>query len=281
MSETVERRRKGPAATVSKRSSGAATWLSWSARSWLAIAAIGQWIFAAYVAGFYGPRLAASGAAGLADTHLPNGYVAGDSAGNLAISAHVLVAAIIIGLGPLQLVPKIRAAAPRFHRLVGWTYISTAVLTSVAGLYLVLTRGTLGGAVGHIAISLDAVLIIVFAGLALYHAINRRFALHERWVLRLFMVVSAVWFFRIGIMAWFVATGGIGIDPESFTGPFLTFLFFGQMAVPLLVLEIYLRARDGKSRAFQFFAAALVSLAAVLTALGIVAATLWMWLPRL
>ena len=64
--------------------------------------------------------------------------------------------------------------------------------------------------------------------------------------MRLFMVVSAVWFFRIGLMFWFLATGGIGIDTETFEGPFLTFMYFGQMFIPLLFLEIYFRAQDSE-----------------------------------
>lgn len=263
---------------VSKRP---AKLLSLSAKSWLVVAALGQWIFAAYVTAFYFPRVFGSGPAGLADTHLPNGYVAGDAAGNLAISGHVVIAAVIIGLGPLQLVPKIRMKAPRFHRIVGRIYVATAILTSIAGLYLVLTRGTLGGWVGHTAISLDAILIISFACIAVYHAIKRNFLLHETWVLRLFMVVSAVWFFRIGIMAWFITTGGVGIDTETFSGPFLTFLFFGQMAVPLLVLEMYLRARRSKHAGFKYLTAATIGTATILTAIGILAATMFMWVPRL
>ncbi len=248
---------------------------------WFIVAAIGQWIFVYYVAASYVPALARYGLPGLKDTALPNGHVPGDVVGNLAIAFHVLIAIIIIGGGPLQLIPQIRSRIPRFHRYLGRVYVTTAVITSVAGLHLVWTRGVPGGLVGHLAISLDAVLIMLFAAIAVWFAVKRQIDRHRRWAMRLFMVVSAVWFFRIGLMFWFMTTGGIGIDPETFQGPFLSFMYFGQMFIPLGVLEIYFRAQDSANATPKIAAALLVVLATGVTAAGTFAATMGMWLPRL
>ena len=248
---------------------------------WFFVAAIGQWIFVYYVAAYYIPFLAKNGVAGLEASHLPEGFVAGDLAGNIAIATHVLIAIIIIGGGPLQLIPPIRNRFPAFHRMVGRTYMTAAVITSIAGLYMVWTRGVPGGPLAPYAISLDAVLIFIFAAIAVRFAIKRKIDRHRRWAMRLFMVVSAVWFFRIGMMFWFMATGGVGIDPETFTGPFITFIYFGQMFVPLLFLEIYFRAQDSQSAGLKLSATFLVLLATMVTAIGTFAATMGMWLPRL
>lgn len=248
---------------------------------WFLAAAVGQWIFVYYIAGFYIPLLWRNGLPGLQETHLPQGFVPGDDTGNFAIALHVVIAIIIIGAGPLQLVPQIRNRFRTFHRYVGRIYMATAVITSLAGLYLVTTRGVIGGAIAQFAIMLDAVLIILFAGIALWFAVRRQIDRHRRWAMRLFMVVSAVWFFRIGIMFWFMTTGGVGIDPETFTGPFLTLWFLGQMFVPLLVLEIYFRAQDSDAGTFKLGAALLVLAAAGATGVGVFAATMGMWLPRL
>lgn len=254
--------------------------LKYSSIAWFLAAAVGQWIFVLYVALQYIPELTQFGFAGLKNTTLPKGYVEGDFTGNLAIAAHVLVAIIIIGSGPLQLTPQIRNRFPKFHRYVGRIYIFTAFITSFAGLYLVWTRGVPGGMVGHLAISLDALLILVFGGLAINFAIKRQIAQHRRWALRLFMVVSAVWFFRIGLMFWFMTTGGIGINPETFEGPFLTFMYFGQMAIPLLVLEGYFLAQRSKNPAIKATVAATLLIATGATILGTFAATMGMWFPR-
>lgn len=254
--------------------------LRYSAIMWFLAAAIGQWIFVLYVAIQYVPELAQFGFAGLKNTTLPQGYVEGDFVGNLSIAAHVLVAIIIIGSGPLQLTPQVRNRFPRFHRYVGRVYILTSFITSIAGLYLVWTRGVPGGMVGHLAISLDALLIIAFGGLAINFARKRQFAQHRKWALRLFMVVSAVWFFRIGLMFWFMTTGGIGINPETFEGPFLTFMYFGQMAVPLLILEGYFFAQRSKNGAVKTAVAVTLIIATGATLLGTFAATMGMWFPR-
>lgn len=47
-------------------------------------------------------------------------------------------------------------------------------------------------------------------------------------------------------MAWAVLTGGIDIDWESFTGLYVYILGVGQSIVPLVVLELYFRARDSQ-----------------------------------
>ncbi len=255
--------------------------LGFSGVLWFLAAAAGQWIFVYYVAASYLPALAQNGFPGLEDTALPEGYVAGDLIGNLAIAFHVVIAIVIIGGGPLQLMPQIRGRFPAFHRYLGRTYVITAAVTSAAGLHLVWTRGVPGGMVGHIAISLDAVLIWICAAFAIRFAMTRQIDRHRRWAMRLFMAASAVWFFRIGLMFWFMTTGGIGIDPETFEGPFLTFMYFAQMAIPLLVLQLYFQAQDSKHAGLKFTAAIVVLVSTGVTALGSFAATMGMWLPRL
>ncbi|MCF6318250.1 MAG: DUF2306 domain-containing protein [Proteobacteria bacterium] len=198
--------------------------LQGTATLWFIIALIGQWIFVYYVATYFGGLLIDKGVLGMKGTHLPHGYVEGDMFGNVAIAMHVLLTIIIMGFGPLQLIPWIRKNFPQFHRVNGRVYLLPAYLTSFIGLYMVLTRGVIGGIWGHIAISLDGILIIIFATVTLRYALARKIVQHRRWALRLFMVVSAVWFFRVGLMGWFVLTGGVGIDKETFTGPFITFI---------------------------------------------------------
>ncbi|MEL6362849.1 MAG: DUF2306 domain-containing protein [Pseudomonadota bacterium] len=255
--------------------------LAFSGILWFLVAAVGQWIFVYYIAVEYIPTLAIKGLPGMDETAVPDGYVPGDLIGNLAIAFHVLIAIVIIGGGTLQLTPAIRSAVPWFHRTLGRIYVVTAILTSIAGLHLVWTRGVPGGVLAHYAISLDAVLIILFAGVAVYFAMNRKFDQHRRWAMRLFMVSSAVWFFRVGLMFWFMATGGIGIDTETFEGPFITFIYFGQMFVPLALLQIYFIAQDSNHGAVKVMTSLLVVAAAIATAVGIFAATMGMWLPRL
>jgi hypothetical protein len=252
-----------------------------AATSWFVVAVLGQLAFVAYVIGFYG-RAALQGRFEAWNKVLPHGYVAGDTFGNVIVSLHLAFATVVIVGGALQLMPAIRRVAPAFHRWNGRVYLGSVLLMSVGGLVMVWTRGTVGDLSQHIAISINALLIIAFAGMALRHALARRIDAHRRWALRLFLVVAGVWFFRIGLMAWIVVNQGpVGFDPKTFAGPFLTFLAFAQYVLPLAVLELYLRAQAGRGSLQRIAVAACLLVLTLVTAGGVAAASMLMWLPRL
>jgi hypothetical protein len=192
-----------------------------------------------------------------------------------------LFAVIIMGGGPLQLVPQIRARFPTFHHLLGRTYLLTAVVSASIGLYLIWTRPRFGSLVNSIGTSLDGVLIIVFAAVALRYAIARDIRTHRRWALRLFMVVSSVWFIRIGFRVWDFLTGGIGIDAKTFSGPFVGIWHFGQYLLPLAVLELYFLTRDTANTRGRYAMAIGLFALTILMGIGIYLVTMSSWLPRL
>lgn len=250
------------------------------ATSWFVVAVLGQLLFVIYLVGFYGVA-AAQGHYEKWNKVLPHGFVAGDTLGNAVVSMHLLVAALIIIGGAMQLLPALRRHWPAVHRWNGRAYVLAAVIMSIGGLIMVWTRGSVGDLSQHLAISLNALVILACAGMAFWHARARRIDLHKRWALRLFLAVSGVWFFRIGLMFWIVVNQGpVGFDPESFTGPFLTFLAFAQYLLPLAVLQIYFHVQNGGAGVRLAMAAGLGVLT-LLMAAGIGAATMIMWLPRL
>ncbi len=254
--------------------------LKLSGQFWFLIAFIGQWLFVYYVAFFYGP----SGLQGNFEVWnevMPHGYIKGELTGNIIVGIHLLLAVLITLGGHLQLIPQVRQYAPAFHRWNGRFYLIIAFVISLSGLYMVWIREAAGGMPGHVGISLNAVLIMLFAVMALRTALQRNFDQHFRWVLRLFLVVSGVWFFRVGMMLWLMIHGGpVGFDPNTLQGPFVTFLVFGQFLIPLTVLEIYLKVqKDGNNLTKLSFAAVLLGLT-ILTGIGIFGATMGMWLPR-
>ena len=109
----------------------------------------------------------------------------------------------------------------------------------------------------------------------------RDFVNHRRWAMRLFLVMSGVWFFRVGLMLWLlIHQAPVGFDGETFTGPFLTALTFGQTLLPLLMLELYFYAQKRAGTQGRFAMAGLLALLTLATAAGIVGATLMMWSPR-
>jgi hypothetical protein len=248
---------------------------------WFGVTVLGQLLFAFYVAVFYG-RAAAQGRLEDWNKVLQVGYVPGDTVGNLVLGLHLLFAVVITAGGALQLVPRIRRTWPRFHRWNGRIYLLSAAVASVGGLIMVWTRKTGGDLPQDLAISINALLILGFAGMALRHALARRFDVHRRWALRLFLAVSGVWFFRIGLMFWIVVNQGpVGFDPKTFTGPFLTFLSFAQYLVPLGVLQLYLQAQERREPRGQLAMAGGLLVLTLAMMGGIAAAAAIMWLPHL
>ncbi len=252
-----------------------------SVKSWFAIATLGHAIFVGYILAVFYPPIAAQGAAGLAGLHLPSGFREGDLWGNLAAVSHVLIAVIVIGGGPLQLMPGLRIRFPRFHRMLGRSYLFAAMISATGGLFMVWTRGTVGGLVGHVAITGDGVLILIFGGMALYHALRGQIAAHRQWALRLFVAASAVWFFRVGFMGWMTLTQGAGMELVTFTGPALTVLFFGQYLLPLFMLEWYFRLQRQVGPAEQWMFTVVLAALTLYMGVGIWGATTGMWLPRI
>ncbi len=256
--------------------------LASSAIFWFSIAFIGHLIFVLYIVALYGVSLF-EGDFERWNSMMPNGYTEGDIAGNINIGLHVILAAVISLGGPLQIIPKLRAWVPRFHRWNGRVYIGTAVIISLTGLYLTWIRGSaVGTFVMDIAISINAVLIILFAIIAIRFAIARNFTIHRKWALRLFMVVSGVWFFRVGLMLWLlIHQRPVGFDPVTFQGPFLTVLTFAQYLLPLLFLEIYFWAQERAGQTGKIGTAVLIAVLTIAMGAGIFGATMGMWLPNI
>lgn len=246
-------------------------------RFWFVTTLIGQMMLVVYVALFYGT----TGLRGQVENWnrvLSGGYVRGDIAGNTALIVHLVAAALITAAGLVQLIPQIRERFPRFHRSTGRVYVITAVLTSIAGLYMTWFRTSAGDLAQHIGISLNAMLIVACAYFAPRAAMQRRMSEHRLWALRLFLVVSGTWFFRVFLFFWLIVNQGpVGFDPKTFTGPALTFLVFAQSLLPLLLLELHLRAR-GASR---LAVAAVLVVLTIAMGIGIFAATMGMWLPAI
>lgn len=253
----------------------------WFGRSatfcYLAIAA-GQLLFIAFILLFYYPPTLAGNFGAWNDKPLIKGFVAGDTAGNLFFAVHVLMAAVITFGGLVQLVPAIRSRWPAAHRWNGRLYLISALILALGGLWMTWGRGTWLNLVGGIGITLDAFLILGFAVLAWQAARSRRFVDHRRWAIRLFAVASAVWFMRVGYMAWGLATGGAGIG-KAMDGPFDLFLAFANSLLPLAVAELYLRTGAHGSPAAKKGVAALLAIGGLVILAGSAGAWMVMWSP--
>ena len=251
-----------------------------AARFWFVATFAGQLLFAFAVASFYGLTALRGDYHGWS-RFISRGHVAGDTIGNFAVAMHVLSAVLIMLAGSLQLIPQVRNRFPVFHRWNGRIYMLAAVAIAAAGLYMTWIRGTVGDVSQHIGATLNAVLIVLCAAMALRYAMARDFKTHRRWALRLFLVSSAAWFLRlVFFLSLAVFKGPFGFDPQTFTGPFLTIMTYAQYLVPLTVLELYLRAQDRPGAVRRMATAALLFVLTLGMTAGIVAVSMAVWLPQ-
>lgn len=266
----------------SKRSGKGSAALTFSIRFWFVATVLGQWIFAAFVALFYGKTTFTGEYDAWGDT-LTHGYEAGNSLGNFMLIMHLLPAAIIMFCGPLQFVPQIRARFPAFHRWSGKIYLLTAFILSLTGLYLGLSgRKLIGDSTQHYTLITNAILILIFSVLAFMTAIKRDFKSHRRWAMHLFAMVSGVWLFRMGLFAWLMINGGkpVWFDYEAFSGPFLTVLAYFVYIFTIPVVELYIHAKKSSNSAIKIGTASLFSCFAIIIILGTFAVTMGLWLPK-
>ncbi|MEQ1509452.1 MAG: DUF2306 domain-containing protein [Sphingopyxis sp.] len=248
--------------------------------AWFGTAMLGQWLFASYIALFYwGTGL--RGEFAKWNTVLFNGIMPGDSAGNVAVAIHVLLAFFMILAGPLQLMPMVRNRWPRFHRWVGRSYVVLAFVISGTGLYLDAARDNIGGTILEMSVALNGLVTMACAVLAWRYALAKRFLTHRDWAIRLWLSASGVWFFRVGMMFWvLVNQGPVGLGDEL-DGPAAIGLAYGSWLLPLGVFELYRRARDGGGALFRGAVALLIGALALATLAGTGMAAFAMWWPRI
>ncbi|GHA94553.1 membrane protein [Algimonas arctica] len=249
-----------------------------AASAWYTPVLIGQWIFVAYILYAYGGPLIAGNPAGM-NAHLSDAYVQSRTFGNVAVAAHLALAVIIHFFGPLQLVPAVRAKFPAFHRWSGRAFVVTVIIVVATGAYMLVARG-IGAWTLRAGFAFQGFLILWFAWQTVRYARQRKFTVHMRWATRLFLAASAVWFFRVLIMIWFVLTGGIGIDQSNGTGWFIDAMSVLQF-LPVVLYEVYWRIKVGPSSRVRFAFAIFLWFAALATTVGVGLTTLGMWFPVL
>lgn len=267
-----------PAFRMSLSAEGA---LRAAAGLWFTVAFAGQMMFASSTALFYS-MTALRGDLAVWNKHLAHGYAAGDPIGNAALIIHLVSAVWIILSGAIQFAPAIRRHAPVFHRWNGRVYIFTAFMIALAGLYMLMSRGTGTTALQEFGTGVLGVLVLLCAAMALRTALKRDFTAHRRWAWRLYLLVSAALFIRAGIvLAAMIAAGTGAFDLTALKGWVLTVMTFGQFIIPLAVLELYFWTQRRGGRAAKLaMAAGLVALS-LTTGAGVAAASIGIFVPAI
>lgn len=261
-----------PIATNSNHSSWSKKALNGAAKFWFTIAVIGQMIFAYYIVARYtGWNITQK----IEELH----FTGDEPLGIFWVATHLFLAVIVTVCGPLQLIPQIRDKAPLFHRVNGRLYAFSAIAISLVGLIATIIRGPSAGIYNAAGFSINAVLIMVCAVMAVRFAMIGNISNHRRWAMRLFLMVSGTWFYRVILMFWFAANQGPVGHTDAFDGPFNIVLAFGFFILPLFILELYFRAQKSNSSVERSLVAISLFVLTLMMGAGVAITTIAMWIP--
>jgi hypothetical protein len=114
-----------------------------------------------------------------------------------------------------------------------------ALAAAIGGAVLTWLRHTAESSlVNDIGITGNALAILLCAFFAWRAGMERKFTIHQVWATRLFLVVSGVWFLRVGMVAWGLIGQVWGI------AAFFDVWVFSAYLVPLAVYELYRHAKQ-------------------------------------
>ncbi|HEY1807758.1 MAG TPA: DUF2306 domain-containing protein [Acidobacteriaceae bacterium] len=241
--------------------------LSWSACGLLAASWISAGAFGLYIVGFYLGALHAGDPARWND-NLTGLYNSRHPAALMAIAAHMAAGAVILVLGPVQLIDAVRQRWPAWHRWIGRLYVLTGFVAGVGGLGFIVIQGTIGGTVMNLGFGLYGALMVLAAVETYRQARARRFEKHRIWALRLFALAIGSWLYRMDYGFWLLAMHGLG-HLETFRGPFDRVMAFAFYLPNLAVVELWVRGgRLPGGRFSRAAAAALMNAATLIVAIG-------------
>ena len=244
-----------------------------TAATWISSAIFGAYIFAAY-----GGALQ-DGALERWNNVLPQLYLPTSPLAAIGIGVHFATGAVLLLLGPIQLIGSVRRRAPAFHRWTGRVYVGAAFLAGVGGLTHIALKGTTGGMLMNVGFGIYGALMALGAVQALRHAMARRIEKHRAWAIRLFALAVGSWLYRVEYGLWQGFMGEVG-HTDTFDGSFDMIMIFFFYVPNLLIAELFIRARRERAApAMRMGSAFALGLTAALVAYSTYLFTIYAWGP--
>ena len=234
-------------------------------------------IFGVYIIAFYGASIPRDTMARWND-HLPSLYESSTPLATATIGTHFLTGALLLVLGPVQLVSELRRRWPSVHRWLGRLYVASSGVTGLGGLGFILAKGTVGGPVMNVGFAFYGVLMVVAAVETFRQGYARRLPQHRAWGIRLFALVIGSWLYRIEYGFWLPLTHSLG-HTHSFTGFFDHFMSFFFYVPNLVIAEIYIHTNGTHRPAVRLTLATVFLLGAAMTAISTFYFTRGYWGP--
>ena len=244
-----------------------------AATAWISAALFGTYVLAYYVGAVPGGVMAQW------NRPLPRLYEPGTPFATLGMGLHFLTGAILLLLGPIQLIAAIRDRYRTLHRWLGRLYAGAAFLTGLGGLAFIAAKGTVGGTPMTIGFGLYGTLMVIASVQTYRHARARRIERHRAWAIRLFALTIGSWLYRMDYGFWSILADDWG-ESQGYDGPFDIVMAFFFYLPNLVVAELFIRgAQRRKAPALRGLAAASLGLATALLVIGTYFFTRYYWAP--
>lgn len=233
---------------------------SWSAGLLVAMSWLSGVVFAAYIVAFFGGTVI-GGNAYRWNEALPGLYDPSSRLSTGAIGAHFAAGSILVVLGPVQLIGRLRRSIPWLHRWLGRIYVVSAAAAGVGGLAFIVWHGTIGGTLMDVGFGLYGVLTVMSATMSYLHARSRRYHSHRAWAIRLFALTIGSWLYRIEYGAWFLLSR-LFSEIAEFSGLFDGMMVFFFYIPNLVVAEFVIRTSQHNRTASADLSASVLFVAA-------------------
>jgi hypothetical protein len=221
--------------------------LRWSSIALVAAVWISSAIFGVYILAYYGGAIPASTLEDWNAT-LPKLYEAHTPAASAGIGLHFFAGAVLLLLGPIQLIKQVRAKAPAVHRWIGRVYAFAAFAAGAGGLTFIAIKGTVGGPMMSIAFAAYGALMVLASVQTVRHAMARNIDVHRGWAIRLFALAIGSWLYRIGYGLFFATMGQDNPGhTEDFVGWFDFVMDWAFFVPPLIIAGMFIRARRAQA----------------------------------
>ncbi|AXG72411.1 hypothetical protein KORDIASMS9_04685 [Kordia sp. SMS9] len=110
---------------------------------------------------------------------------------------HVLGGVIAMIIGPFQFIPRIRIKYPRFHRVSGYIFLISILVSALTLVFLITTSSS--SLVIDVGLGIGGLVWLVTAILSFVAIKNRKVAQHREWMVRCYMITLAFVVFRLVI----------------------------------------------------------------------------------
>lgn len=250
-------------------------------KTWVGIALIGQWLFALYIIVLYAlPTL--FGNTELTLSLMLGKGVSGESkTDTFVFFTHIVPASLMALSGLLQLFPSVRRSYPTFHRYNGRMFFILGLSGAITGMYLSFSNHPSIFEIGALGVRINGLLIPVAIGFAWYFAVNKNFKAHQRFAIHSFLLINGVWTFRLYLFGWYMLNQGPNGNTDTLDGPADIAISFACYFAPMVIAEMIFWAQRQRNNRIVWWAASLTCVGIVTTFIGIIAASMFNWIPTI